>query len=64
MLRLGILSFAHLHAEAYLQNVRAIPDVELIGIADENAERGAGCSPPRSRTPPNRLSILREHSGH
>jgi predicted dehydrogenase len=40
MLRLGILSFAHLHAEAYLQNLQAIPDVEVIGIADENLERG------------------------
>lgn len=40
MLRLGILSFAHLHAEAYLANLQAIPDVEVIGIADENTERG------------------------
>ncbi len=40
MLRIGILSFAHLHAESYLQNLQAAPDVEVIGIADENAERG------------------------
>ncbi len=40
MLRLGILSFAHLHAEAYLQNLQAVPDVQVIGIADENIERG------------------------
>lgn len=40
MLRLGILSFAHLHAEAYLQNLQSLPDVEVIGIADENIERG------------------------
>lgn len=38
--KLGILSFAHLHAEAYIQNIRAIPGVEFIGLADENAERG------------------------
>lgn len=40
MIRLGILSFAHLHAEAYVENLRALPDVELIGIADDNVERG------------------------
>jgi predicted dehydrogenase len=40
MPRIGILSFAHLHAEAYIQNLRTIPDVEVIGIADENLERG------------------------
>lgn len=40
MLRIGILSFAHLHAEAYIHNLRAIPDVEVIGIADEDMERG------------------------
>jgi predicted dehydrogenase len=36
-----MLSFAHLHAEAYIGNLRAIPDVEMIGLADDNAERGA-----------------------
>lgn len=39
-MRIGMMSFAHLHAEAYIQNLRAIPDVELIGLADDNAERG------------------------
>lgn len=39
-MRIGILSFAHLHAEAYIQNLRAVPDVELIGIADEDLDRG------------------------
>jgi predicted dehydrogenase len=39
-LRIGILSFAHLHAESYVGNVRAIPGVDLIGIADDNHERG------------------------
>jgi predicted dehydrogenase len=39
-MRLGILSFAHLHAESYIQNLRNIPDVELIGIADDDIERG------------------------
>jgi predicted dehydrogenase len=40
MLRIGILSFAHLHAEAYIHNLRAVPDVDMIGIADDNTERG------------------------
>jgi predicted dehydrogenase len=39
-MRIGILSFAHLHAEAYIGNLRAIPDVEMIGIADEDQARG------------------------
>ncbi len=39
-MKIGILSFAHLHAEAYIHNLRAIPGVEMIGIADEDPERG------------------------
>jgi predicted dehydrogenase len=39
-MRIGILSFAHHHAEAYVGNLRAIPGVRMIGIADEVAERG------------------------
>ena len=38
-MKIGILSFAHHHAESYVPNLRAIPGVELIGIADEEAER-------------------------
>ncbi len=39
-MKIGLLSFAHFHAESYIENVRAIPGVELIGIADEDNERG------------------------
>lgn len=39
-LKIGILSFAHLHAESYVQNLRAAANVELIGVADENEARG------------------------
>jgi predicted dehydrogenase len=39
-MKIGIMSFAHLHAEAYIQNLRAIPGVELIGLADEDVARG------------------------
>lgn len=40
-MKIGIMSFAHLHAEAYIQNLRAIEGVEMIGIADEDFERGS-----------------------
>ncbi len=39
-MKIGILSFAHLHAESYIGNLRAIPGVEMIGIADEDLARG------------------------
>lgn len=39
-MKIGMMSFAHLHAEAYIGNLRAIPGVEMIGLADEEAGRG------------------------
>ncbi len=39
-MKIGILSFAHLHAEAYAHNLKALPGVELLGIADEDRARG------------------------
>jgi len=39
-MRLGIMSFAHLHAEAYITNLRTLPGVEVIGLADDNLDRG------------------------
>ena len=39
-MKIGIMSFAHHHAESYIGNLRAIPGVELLGIADDDAERG------------------------
>lgn len=39
--RISILSVAHLHAESYIDNLRAAPDVEVIGIADDERERAA-----------------------
>jgi predicted dehydrogenase len=39
-MRIGIMSFAHHHAEAYIGNLRAIPGVEMIGLADDVPERG------------------------
>ncbi len=39
-MRIGIMSFAHHHAEAYIHNLRLLDGVELIGIADDDQERG------------------------
>lgn len=40
-MRIGIMSFAHLHAEAYIGNLRHAPGVELLGFSDADPERGA-----------------------
>ena len=40
LVKIGIMSFAHHHAEAYINNVRNVPGVEFIGLADEDAQRG------------------------
>ncbi|MEO8396146.1 MAG: Gfo/Idh/MocA family oxidoreductase, partial [Chloroflexota bacterium] len=39
-MRIGIMSFAHLHAESYIDNLRQIPDVELVGFSDTDTQRG------------------------
>jgi predicted dehydrogenase len=39
-MKIGILSFAHHHAEAYIANLRAIPGVVVCGVADEDPQRG------------------------
>lgn len=38
-LRIAILSVAHLHVDAYVDNLRRSPGVELIGIADDDHAR-------------------------
>ena len=35
-LHIGIMNVAHLHADSYVGNLRAVPGVEMIGIADED----------------------------
>jgi predicted dehydrogenase len=40
MIRIGILSTAHGHAHSYAACLRAIANVELVGVADEDSERG------------------------
>ncbi|MGI4789720.1 MAG: Gfo/Idh/MocA family protein [Janthinobacterium lividum] len=39
-LKIGIISFAHMHAYSYAQAIAAHPDAVLVGIADVDAERG------------------------
>jgi len=40
MIRIGLLSTAHGHAHSYAACLRAIDGVELVGVADDDAERG------------------------
>jgi predicted dehydrogenase len=42
--RIGILSIAHLHAEGYQANLRAIPGVDLVGFSHEDSEEGQSFS--------------------
>lgn len=42
-MKIGILSFAHHHGEAYIANLRRMPEgqgVELLGVADDDPMRG------------------------
>lgn len=40
MIRIGILSTAHGHANSYAGCLQSIADVELVGVADEDSTRG------------------------
>jgi predicted dehydrogenase len=40
MVRVGILSFAHMHAGSYARCVKSLPNAELVGIADTRQARG------------------------
>ena len=39
-MRIGLLSSAHMHVESYLQGLRALPNVEVVGLYDDDASRG------------------------
>jgi predicted dehydrogenase len=39
-MRIGIMSFAHVHADGYVHNARRSPGVEFIGFSDADGERG------------------------
>ncbi len=38
-LKIGIMSFAHLHAEGYIGNLRGMDGVDYIGFADDDVQR-------------------------
>jgi Predicted dehydrogenases and related proteins len=40
-MKIGIMSAAHVHADAYIGCLRSIPEVDIVGIADHDNERGA-----------------------
>jgi len=40
MVKIGMLSFAHMHAASYAECINALPDCELAGVADEDETRG------------------------
>ena len=40
-MRMGLWSLAHMHAYSYLAALQEREDVELVGLADEDSERGA-----------------------
>ncbi len=39
-IKIGIMSFAHMHAFGYAAGLKALPDVELTAIYDDDAKRG------------------------
>ncbi|WP_221563224.1 Gfo/Idh/MocA family protein [Alkalihalobacillus sp. TS-13] len=40
-MKIGIISFAHMHAYSYAKSIQQMGGIELAGIADDNAARGA-----------------------
>ena len=43
-LKIGIMSFAHMHAESYADCVNGLTTAELAGIADDDPERGSAAA--------------------
>ncbi len=39
-MKIGIMSFAHMHAYSYAEGLKKLPHVELVGIFDDDLERG------------------------
>src|SRR5271154_5237284 len=40
MVKVGILSFAHMHAYSYAHSLKQLFNVSLVGVADDNVKRG------------------------
>jgi len=63
-MKIGIMSFAHLHADAYVGNLRSIPGVELIGFSDDDKKRGGRVAAEfELRQFPNHEALLEEADG-
>lgn len=41
MMRIGMMSFAHGHADSYASALSSFPNVDLVGVADDDADRRA-----------------------
>jgi predicted dehydrogenase len=41
MVKLGIMSFAHMHGASYAAAAKSLPGCTLVGVADEDKDRGA-----------------------
>ncbi|AXI10546.1 gfo/Idh/MocA family oxidoreductase [Oceanobacillus sp. 143] len=39
-MKIGMMSFAHMHAYSYADSLQKIPNVELVGVFDDDLERG------------------------
>ena len=39
-MKIGIMSFAHMHAYSYAESLKRIPDVEIVAIFDDDINRG------------------------
>lgn len=39
-MKIGIMSFAHMHAFSYAEGLKKLPNVKLVGIFDDDAKRG------------------------
>ena len=39
-MKIGMMSFAHMHAYSYADGLQKLPNVELVGIFDDHVERG------------------------
>ncbi len=40
MIKVGILSFAHMHAYSYVHSLKQLSNVQLVGVADDDTKRG------------------------
>ncbi|RDW20660.1 Gfo/Idh/MocA family protein [Oceanobacillus chungangensis] len=39
-MKIGMMSFAHMHAYSYAESLKKIPTVEIVGVFDDDLERG------------------------